>query len=89
MLNRRTLLTGAAATGGAAALLSGVNGARAQADGAPIPVGSALPISGLAAADGIEFRNGLIEFLPKFRDLLIELGNRTLADQPDARFRVR
>ncbi|SFH63609.1 ABC transporter substrate-binding protein [Albimonas pacifica] len=59
MMNRRALLGGAAAGGAAgAALLSGLNTARAQ-DGETVHVGSALPLSGAAAADGIEFRNGL------------------------------
>ena len=45
--------------GGAAALLAGLNQEARAADGDPIPIGSALPLSGLAAADGIEFKNGL------------------------------
>ncbi|WP_118134412.1 ABC transporter substrate-binding protein [Oceanicella sp. SM1341] len=60
MLTRRSLLRGSAAAGAAGtALLAGLNGARAQAEGDPIPVGAALPMSGIAAADGIEFQNGL------------------------------
>ena len=59
MINRRSLLSGAAAGGAAgAALLGGLNAARAQS-GETIHVGAALPMSGVAAADGIEFRNGL------------------------------
>ncbi len=58
-LNRRGFLTGAAAAGtGAAALLADLNAARAQ-EGEPIAIGSALPMSGFAAADGIEFKRGL------------------------------
>src|SRR5688572_3424377 len=60
MINRRKLFTGGAAFGvGGAAVLAGMNGTAAAADGDPIPVGSALPISGIAAADGVEYRNGL------------------------------
>lgn len=60
MLNRRSILTGSLGAGaaGAAFLADMNNGARAQST-EPIAVGSALPMSGLAAADGIEFRNGL------------------------------
>jgi branched-chain amino acid transport system substrate-binding protein len=58
-LDRRSLLRGAAAVGGgSAAMLAGLN-AQAQADGPPLPIGAALPMSGLAAADGIEFSRGL------------------------------
>jgi len=57
---RRAFLRGVVGLGGAAgAMLAGVNdGARAQ--GAAIPVGQAAPLTDYAAADGIEFRNGLI-----------------------------
>ncbi|WP_283178971.1 hypothetical protein [Gemmobacter sp. 24YEA27] len=57
---RRTFLKGVAGFGGAAgAMLAGMNeGARAQ--GAAIPVGQAAPLTDFAAADGVEFRNGLI-----------------------------
>ena len=61
MLDRRSLLRGSAGAGaaGMAALASfGTAPASAQ-DSAVIPVGAALPMSGLAAADGIEFKNGL------------------------------
>ncbi len=56
-LTRRTLLKGTA-LGGAAALLAGVNGG-VKAAGDPIPVGQAAPLTDFAAADGVEFRNGL------------------------------
>ncbi|WP_334174096.1 ABC transporter substrate-binding protein [Pseudoxanthobacter sp.] len=61
MLNRRGLLTGALGAGAAgAAFLADLNSTARAADGdGPIPVGAALPLSGLAAADGIEFKNGL------------------------------
>ena len=58
MLNRRSILTGAAALGSTATLLSGAGAARA-ADTSPIAIGAALPMTGAAAADGIEFKNGL------------------------------
>lgn len=55
---RRNFLRGAAALGGSAAMLAAVNdGARAAGD--PIPVGQAAPLTDFAAADGVEFRNGL------------------------------
>lgn len=56
---RRTFLKGSAgALAGSAALLAGINdGARAAGD--PIPVGQAAPLTDFAAADGIEFKNGL------------------------------
>lgn len=57
---RRNFLKGVAGFGGAAgAMLAGINdGARAQ--GAAIPVGQAAPLTDFAAADGVEFQNGLI-----------------------------
>ena len=56
---RRFLKAGAtAALVGPAALLQSVNNG-AKADGEPIPVGQAGPTTGFAAADGIEFKNGL------------------------------
>ena len=58
MLNRRSMLLGTAAVGTGASLLTGINAAHAQ-DSTPIPIGAALPMSGPAAADGIEFQNGL------------------------------
>jgi len=57
---RRFLQAGAtAAVVGPAALLQTINnGAKAQGD--PIPVGQAGPTTAFAAADGIEFKNGLL-----------------------------
>jgi len=56
--SRRDLLKGAAALGGSAALLASINdGAKAAGD--PIPVGQAAPLTDFAAADGVEFQNGL------------------------------
>jgi branched-chain amino acid transport system substrate-binding protein len=48
---------GAGAAGGA--ILADLNNTAQAQDATPIPVGSALPMSGFAAADGIEFKNGL------------------------------
>jgi branched-chain amino acid transport system substrate-binding protein len=57
--SRRTVLKGGALLGGSVAMLAAMNdGARAQ--GAAIPVGQAAPLTDFAAADGIEFRNGLM-----------------------------
>ncbi len=54
---RRNFLR-AGVLGGSAAMLAAMNdGARAQ--GAPIPVGQAAPLTDFAAADGVEFQNGL------------------------------
>ncbi len=59
-MTRRGFLATASATGMGATLLASLNDAMARADiRAPVPFGSALPLSGFAAADGIEFRHGL------------------------------
>ena len=56
--SRRNFLKGAAALGGSAGILASMNdGARAA--GNPIPVGQAAPLTDFAAADGVEFKNGL------------------------------
>jgi branched-chain amino acid transport system substrate-binding protein len=56
--SRRSFLKGAAMLGSGAAMLGAMNdGARAEGD--PIPVGQAAPLTDFAAADGIEFKNGL------------------------------
>lgn len=54
---RRKLLQASAATSIAAVLASVNDGARAA--GAAIPVGQAAPLTDFAAADGLEFKNGL------------------------------
>lgn len=60
MMNRRAMLQGVLGAGAAGGtLLSDLNSQARAAEDTPIPVGSALPMSGLAAADGIEFKNGL------------------------------
>jgi len=59
--NRRGLLKTAALGGGAllgANLLSAINNG-AKAAGKPIPVGGGVPLTGWAAADGIEFKRAL------------------------------
>lgn len=61
--SRRRFLRGAAALGvgglaGSATLLSTVNNG-AKAEGEPIPVGGGVPLTGWAAADGIEFKQAL------------------------------
>lgn len=59
--NRRGLLKAAALGGGALLgtnLLSAINNG-AKAAGKPIPVGGGVPVTGWAAADGIEFKRGL------------------------------
>ena len=61
-ISRRSLLTSSglaagAALAGPAALLALNKGARAE--GEPIPVGGAVPLTGWAASDGIEIRRGL------------------------------
>jgi branched-chain amino acid transport system substrate-binding protein len=55
--SRRRFLAAASLTGAAAILASTNDGARAA--GAAIPVGQAAPLTDFAAADGIEFKNGL------------------------------
>ena len=55
---RNFLRNSAVALSGSAALLASMNdGARAAGD--PIPVGQAAPLTDFAAADGVEFQNGL------------------------------
>ncbi|WP_374653649.1 ABC transporter substrate-binding protein [Dongia sp.] len=56
--SRRNFLKGAAALGSGATILAGINDG-ARADGDPIPVGQAAPLTDFAAADGVEFKNGL------------------------------
>ena len=57
--SRRSFLTNAGLGASAAALLAGLNqGAQAQkAD--PVIVGCPMPLTGVVAADGIEFRRGI------------------------------
>ena len=56
--SRRVFIKSAAALGAGGALLVGINDG-ARADGEPIPVGQAAPLTDFAAADGVEFKNGL------------------------------
>lgn len=59
MMNRRSMLSGLGAGAAGMAFLADLNSTAKAAGAAPVPVGSALPMSGIAAADGIEFKNGL------------------------------
>lgn len=60
MMNRRSVLQGFVGAGAAgAALLADMNSEARATEGEPIAIGTALPMSGIAAADGIEFKNGL------------------------------
>jgi branched-chain amino acid transport system substrate-binding protein len=63
LLGRRKFLRGAAALGtgavaGSSTLLSTINNG-AKAEGEPIPIGGGVPLTGWAAADGIEFKRAL------------------------------
>lgn len=58
-LSRRGFLTSAAASGSGAAMLAGMNSQAAAQSSEPVVVGGPLPLTGAAAADGIEFRRGL------------------------------
>ncbi len=57
--SRRSFIRGAGATAGGAALLAGLNTAANAQGGEPIVIGCPSPLTGIVAADGIEFRNGL------------------------------
>ena len=58
-MERRRFLSGLG-TGGLGAALSTLNAGRATAAGSePVAIGAALPMSGPAAGDGVEFKNGL------------------------------
>ncbi len=60
MFDRRSMLRGSVGAGAAGmAALASFGADKAAAQEGPIPVGAALPMSGLAAADGVEFKNGL------------------------------
>lgn len=56
--SRRKFLAASTAGVGAAAMLASINRDAKAQSGDPIPIGSALPMSGFAAADGIEFKRG-------------------------------
>lgn len=57
--SRRDMLKGAALLGTSAAMLAAMNDGARAASGDPIPVGQAAPLTDFAAADGVEFKNGL------------------------------
>ena len=56
---RGFLKTAGLGTVGSAAVLTGINTAASAQSGESIVIGGPLPITGAAAADGIEFQNGL------------------------------
>ncbi len=63
-VTRRKLLTGATASAiaGTALASAGIlvaTNSGAKAEGGPIPIGSAVPLTGWAAADGIEYKRGV------------------------------
>lgn len=57
--SRRGFLRGAGAVAGSTAMLAGLNSAAQAQEGGPIIIGCPAPLTGIVAADGIEFRNGL------------------------------
>ena len=66
--SRRSFLktAGIAGVGGTAlSMLAGINGGVA-AKGEAIPIGGGMPLTGWAAADGIEFKNAMVNFFIKF-----------------------
>ena len=56
---RRNFLKSAGATAGSATLLSSLNNTAFAQSSEPVVVGAPLPLTGIVAADGIEFRRGL------------------------------
>ncbi len=57
--SRRGFLRGAGVAAGSTAILAGLNTAAQAQEGDPIVIGCPAPLTGIVAADGIEFRNGL------------------------------
>lgn len=57
--DRRRVLQGATLAGAALASLAAVNRAAGQASREPVKVGAAVPLTGYAAADGLEIKRGL------------------------------
>ncbi|WP_422026471.1 ABC transporter substrate-binding protein [Roseovarius sp.] len=57
--SRRTFLRGAGAVAGSTAMLAGLNSAAQAQEGEPIVIGCPAPLTGIVAADGIEFRRGI------------------------------
>ncbi len=55
---RRGFLKGAGVTAGSAAMLAGLNESAQAQSSEPVVIGCAAPLTGIVAADGIEFRNG-------------------------------
>ena len=57
--NRRGFLKGGAVALASATSLGSINQAAAQSDAEPVKVGAAVPLTGFAAADGLEIKRGL------------------------------
>ena len=57
--NRRGFLKGGAVALASATSLASINKATAQSDAEPVKVGAAVPLTGFAAADGLEIKRGL------------------------------
>ena len=57
--NRRGFMKGGAVALASATSLASINQASAQSGGEPVKVGAAVPLTGFAAADGLEIKRGL------------------------------
>ena len=58
--SRRNFIKKAGGIGaGSAAMLAGINQSASAQDKSPVTIGAPLPLTGIVAADGIEFRRGL------------------------------
>lgn len=67
--SRRAFLTAAGAGAASLTMLSELNGAARAADSSPIIVGAPLPLTGVVAADGAEFKRGLEMAAKEVNDL--------------------
>ncbi len=67
---RRGFLKGAGVTAGSAAMLSGLNQSAQAQSSDPVVIGCPAPLTGIVAADGIEFQRGL----EMARDEINEMG---------------
>ncbi len=57
--SRRGFLRSASVGAGAAAMLAGLNQSASAQDTSPVIIGGPLPLTGIVAADGIEFKRGM------------------------------
>jgi branched-chain amino acid transport system substrate-binding protein len=57
--SRRGFLRTASVGAGAAAMLAGLNQSASAQDANPVIIGGPLPLTGIVAADGIEFKRGM------------------------------